>query len=173
MRKKKGSRYPIGKIISGGQTGADRAALDFAMARNIPYGGWLPKGRRTEDGALDPKYRLREMPTADYAKRTEQNVLDSDGTVVISHGFPVAGSALTLEFARRHERPCIHLDLKEISPETAAEKLVSWLVENRIRVLNVAGPRAGRDPAIYPAVMDLLERSIEAGRPTDVVLFDE
>ncbi|HPC85294.1 MAG TPA: putative molybdenum carrier protein [Smithellaceae bacterium] len=172
MHKEKISRYPIGKIISGGQTGADRAALDFAIARNIPYGGWLPRGRRTEDGALDSKYRLREMPTTDYAKRTEQNVLEADGTVIISHGFPVAGSALTLEFARRHERPCLHLDLKVLSPKQAAETLVSWLGENRIRVLNVAGPRAGRDPAIYPAVMDLLERSMETGRPVDVVLSD-
>ena len=165
-------RYPIDKIISGGQTGADRAALDFAIARNLPYGGWLPRGRKTEDGALDLKYRLQEMPTTDYAKRTEQNVIDADGTVIVSHGFPVAGSALTLEFTRRHDRPCLHIDLKEISPEKAAEVLVSWLGENRIRVLNVAGPRAGRDPAIYPAVMDLLERSIENAGPVDVVLFD-
>lgn len=172
VRKEKPSRYKIEKIISGGQTGADRAALDFAIARNIPYGGWLPRGRKTEDGALDLKYRLREMPTTDYAKRTEQNVIDADGTVIVFHGFPVAGSALTLEFTRRHERPCLPIDLKETSPEKAAERLVSWLGENRIRILNVAGPRAGRDPAIYSAVMNLLERSIETGRPVDVVLFD-
>lgn len=172
MRQEKISPYPIDKIISGGQTGADRAALDFAIARSIPYGGWLPKGRKTEDGALDPKYRLREMPTTDYAKRTEQNVLDADGTVIISHGFPVAGSALTLEFARRHNKPCLPIDLKEMSPKKASEALVFWLAENGIRVLNVAGPRAGRDPAIYPAVKNLLAQSIAGGRPVDVVLFD-
>jgi len=116
------------------------------------------------------KYRLQEMPTTDYAKRTEQNVIDADGTVIVSHGFPVAGSALTLEFTRRHDRPCLSIDLNETSPEKASESLVSWLVETRIRVLNVAGPRAGRDPAIYAAVMDLLERSIEARRPVDAVL---
>ena len=165
-------RYKIDKIISGGQTGADRAALDFAIARNIPYGGWLPRGRKTEDGALDPKYRLREMPTTDYAKRTEQNVLDADGTVIVSHGFPVAGSALTLEFTRRHGRPCLPIDLKETSLEKAAQSLVFWLEENRIRVLNVAGPRAGRDPAIYPAVMNLLRQSIAVEKLVDVVLFD-
>lgn len=165
-------RHKIDKIISGGQTGADRAALDFAIARNIPYGGWLPRGRKTEDGALDPKYQLKEMPTTDYAKRTEQNVLDADGTVIISHGFPVAGSALTLEFTRRHGRPCLPLDLKETPLEKAAQRLVSWLEENRIRVLNVAGPRAGRDPAIYKAVMNLLQQSIAGKKSVDVVLFD-
>ena len=172
VRKEKTSQYKIDKIISGGQTGADRAALDFAISCNIPYGGWLPRGRKAEDGALDLKYRLREMPTTDYAKRTEQNVLEADGTVIVSHGFPVAGSALTLEFTRRHRRPCLHIDLNEMSPEKAAEGLVSWLGGNVIRVLNVAGPRAGRDPIIYPAVMNLLQESIAGGRPVDVVLFD-
>ena len=165
-------RYKIDKIISGGQTGADRAALDFAIARHISYGGWLPSGRKTEDGALDPAYQLKEMPTKDYAKRTEQNVLDADGTVIVTHGFPVAGSALTLEFARRHNRPCLPIDLKETSLEKAAQSLVSWLRENSIRVLNVAGLRAGRDPVIYPAVMNLLRQSIVVEKPVDAVLFD-
>ena len=69
------------RIISGGQTGADRAALDFAIKHNIPYGGWVPKGRKTEDGTLPEKYHLQEMPTVQYANRTEKNILDSDGTL--------------------------------------------------------------------------------------------
>jgi hypothetical protein len=76
----------IQKIISGGQTCADRAALDFAICHNIPYGGWVPKGRKTDDGTLPEQYNLQEMPTGQYSKRTEKNVLDSDGTLIVSRG---------------------------------------------------------------------------------------
>lgn len=131
----------ITKIISGGQTGADRAALDFAIANNIPYGGWLPKGRKTEDGTLDLKYRLQEMPTTDYPKRTEKNVLDADGTVIVSHGFLTGGSALTTEFAKKHKKPWIHIDLTELAIKEASQRLDSWLTRHEIKVLNVAGPR--------------------------------
>ena len=74
------------KIISGGQAGADRAALDFAIGRNIPYGGWVPQGRIAEDGPFPERYQLEEMPTADYSERTKQNVIDSDGAVTVLHG---------------------------------------------------------------------------------------
>ena len=149
--------YKVEKIISGGQTGADRAALDFAIKNDIPYGGWLPRGRTTEDGTLSLKYNLKEMPTGDYSKRTEMNVLDSDGTVIVSNGFLKTGSAVTREFAIQHKKPWIHLDMKELSLEDAARELVSWLKKNEIKVLNVAGPRAGNDPAIYDTTLRLLE----------------
>ena len=154
--------YKIEKIISGGQTGADRAALDFAIDNNIPYSGWLPKGRTTEDGTLPLKYHLQEMPTGDYSKRTEKNVLDSDGTVIVSNGFLTLGSAVTREFAIEHKKPWIHLDMKELPLEEAAEKLISWLTENEIKVLNVAGPRAGKDPTIYDTVLRLLKATVSA-----------
>ncbi len=153
--------FEIEKIISGGQTGVDRAALDFAIANNIPYGGWLPKGRKTEDGVLSLKYHLQEMPTGDYSKRTEKNVLDSDGTVIISHGFLTGGSALTREFAIQNEKPWIHLDMKELNLEEASEILISWLTENDIKVLNVAGPRAGKDPMIYITASSVLKISLK------------
>jgi hypothetical protein len=149
--------YKVEKIISGGQTGADRAALDFAIENKIPYGGWLPKGRKTEDGTLPLKYHLQEMPTGDYSKRTEKNVLDSDGTGIVSHGFLKMGSALTREFAVQHNKPWIHLDMKELSLQEAAERMISWLTENQIKILNVAGPRAGNDPTIYDTTLRLLE----------------
>jgi hypothetical protein len=145
------------KIISGGQTGADRAALDFAIAQNIPYGGWVPKGRKTEDGTLPEKYRLQEMPTPEYSKRTEKNVLDSDGTVIVSHGFLTGGSALTREFAIQHQKPWIHIDLMKLSLKDASKALIVWLKENNIQVLNVAGPKAGKDPRIYEATLNLLK----------------
>ena len=147
----------IEKIISGGQTGADRAALDFAIANDIPYGGWLPKGRKTEDGILDLRYHLQEMPTTDYSKRTEKNVLDADGTVIVSHGFLTGGSALTREFAKQHKKPWIHIDLKELTIKDASERLTGWLKSHEIKVLNVAGPRARKDPEIYEATLCLLE----------------
>ncbi len=147
----------ITKIISGGQTGVDRAALDFAIEHNIPYGGWLPKGRKTEDGILDLKYKLQEMPTGEYSKRTEKNVLDSEGTVIVSHGLLTGGSALTREFAQKHGKHWIHIDLKELTLNQAAERLLHWIQEEEIEVLNVAGPRARKDPDIYSKTVELLK----------------
>lgn len=154
--------HRIEKIISGGQTGADRAALDFAIENNIPYGGWLPKGRITEDGTLPEKYHLQEMPTEDYSKRTEKNVLDSDATVIISHGFLTGGSALTREYAILHNKHWIHIDMNELSLDEAADAMIAWLSENQIRILNVAGARAGKDPSIYDTVARLLKVTLSA-----------
>ena len=97
----------IEKIISGGQTGADQAALDVAIKLEIPHGGWIPKGRITEAGILPEKYKLKEMPTDSYPKRTEKNVLDSDGTLILSHGKLTGGSVLTQNLANQHGRPCL------------------------------------------------------------------
>jgi hypothetical protein len=145
------------KIISGGQTGADQAALDVAIKLGIPHGGWIPKGRKTETGALDAKYKLKEMETPDYNKRTEQNVIDSDGTLIISHGRLTGGSDYTREMTLLHHRPWLHIDLNKTSVFQAAEKIKSWLTENEIKILNVAGSRASKDPAIYQAAVDIIE----------------
>lgn len=147
----------IEKIVSGGQTGADRAALDVAIRLGIPHGGWVPKGRTTEAGVLPDTYHMREMPTADYAQRTEQNVLDSDGTVIVSHGSLDGGSALTETLAREHGRPHIHLDMDTLSVSDAANTLKGWIEDNAIRVLNVAGPRESRDPDVYRVTAAVLE----------------
>jgi Circularly permutated YpsA SLOG family len=145
------------KIISGGQTGADQAALDVAIKLGIPHGGWIPKGRKTETGTLDAKYKLTEMETADYNKRTEQNVIDSDGTLIISHGRLTGGSDYTREMTLLHDRPWLHIDLNKTNAFQAAERIKSWLAENEIEVLNVAGSRASKDPAIYQATVDIIE----------------
>lgn len=121
---------PIEKIISGGQTGADRAGVDAAIESGIPYGGWLPKGRTAEDGTVPEKYSaMQEMNRGGYPKRTEQNVIDSDGTVIFSHGKPVTGSALTIKLARKHQRPWLYIDL---------------------------GSRESKAPGIYNQVKDIL-----------------
>jgi hypothetical protein len=153
----------ITRIISGGQTGADRAALDFAIKHNIPYGGWVPKGRKTEDGTLPEKYQLQEMRTGEYSKRTEQNVLDSDGTLIVSHGMLTGGSALTEFLAEKHQKPCIHVDLNLLSMQEAAQIINKWIQSHKLKVLNVAGPGASKDPKIYQATRNLLEKALSSG----------
>jgi hypothetical protein len=144
------------KIISGGQAGADRAALDAAIALGIPHGGWAPKGRWAEDGPLARRYRVREVDSSDPAVRTEKNVLTADATLIISHGPLTGGSRLTRILAHRHQKPVLHIDLAEVTLPRAVVKVRKWLLRHRPGVLNVAGPRASRDAAIYDAVRDLL-----------------
>jgi len=151
------------KIISGGQTGADQAALDAAIKLDIPHGGWIPKGRKTEDGTLPDKYNLKEMPTGSYQKRTEQNVIDSDGTVIISHGELTGGSKLTDKIAEKHKRPCLHIDLNTTPTFFAASIINAWIGLHKIEILNVAGPRASKDPEIYQDVKYIIEGVILLG----------
>lgn len=149
----------IRKIVSGGQTGADRAALDVAVERGIPHGGWIPRGRLTEDGPLPGRYRLRETETRSYAGRTERNVLDSDGTLIVSRGRLTGGSALTRRLAKRHGRPWLHVDLQAAAPDEAAARIRAWIEAGGIGTLNVAGPRESRDPGIYRAVVGVLRKA--------------
>ena len=148
------------KIVSGGQTGADRAALDFALQLGIPHGGWVPKGRRAEDGPLPDRYLLKETSAANYPERTEQNVVDSDGTLVISHGSLTEGSAYTIEMAIKHGRPWLHLDMERLTLQEASQRLRSWMATSSIEVLNVAGPRQSNDPRIYDTVLAVLLASL-------------
>jgi hypothetical protein len=147
----------IEKIMSGGQTGADRAALDFALKFFKPHGGWIPKGRITEDGPLPDKYQLEEMPTASYPARTEQNVIDSDGTVIFSRGKPTGGTDYTRKMVLKHKRHLVHIDLKLQTSYDAAYEILSTIEFYHIKILNVAGPRASKDPAIYNDVFKILD----------------
>lgn len=147
----------IRKIISGGQTGADRAALDAAIKLSIPHGGWIPRGRLTEAGPLPDEYNLTEMPSSSYPLRTEQNVIDSGGTLIISHGRLSEGSDYTRKMAIKHQRPWLHIDLNQAPAFKAATMIRSWLNENQIEILNVAGPRASKDAKIYSVVLKLIE----------------
>ena len=149
------------KIISGGQTGVDQAGLDVAIALNIPHGGWIPKGRLTEDGPLPEKYHLQEMTTKSYPKRTEKNILDSDATVIISHGNLTGGSALTKKLAQQHSKPWLHLDMDKMSVPYASRLLKTWVTDNGIKVLNVAGPRGSGDPKIYAVAFQVLESALK------------
>jgi hypothetical protein len=147
----------IVKIISGGQTGVDRAALDAAIRLGVPHGGWIPKGRLTEDGPLPETYALKETASAVYAERTEKNVLDADGTLIIARGKLRGGTAYTREMAVKHGRPWLHVDLRQTPAFRAALVIRQWIATHRIMVLNVAGPRASKDPRIYSDTLAMLE----------------
>jgi hypothetical protein len=143
----------ITRIVSGGQTGADRAALDVARELGIDSSGWCPKGRRAEDGVIPVHYPLEETPSRDYPQRTEWNVRDSDATLVLTLGTPDRGTALTLRLAARAGKPHLALDLgRNPNPSVA----IAWLERHRVKVLNVAGPRESRAPGIGPAVASFL-----------------
>lgn len=142
----------ICKIVSGGQTGADQGALDAAIEYCFPYGGWIPKGRLTENGPLPDTYRLQEMPTKDYKKRTLQNVLDSDATLIVSRGKVIGGTKLTMDYANKHGKNSKHVNLQEDFPLFVVPGVYSWIHQNCIKVLNVAGPRASKDAGIYDDV---------------------
>ena len=148
----------VTKIVSGGQTGADRGGLDAAIDLGIPHGGKCPKGRLAEDGTIPDRYKLRESPSSEYDVRTEDNVRRSDGTLICTFGRLTGGSRTTAEFARKHNKPFLHLDLNAIATDLAVEDVQQWLNENRVRTLNVAGTQASGSPGLYGAVKDLLLR---------------
>ena len=149
----------IRKIVSGGQTGVDRAALDAAQAAGVPCGGWCPRGRLADDGPIPPRYPLRETPTASYAQRTRWNVRDSDGTLILNRGALEGGTALTADAARKLGKPCLILDLSA-RPDPAAAR--AWAAAHRVRVLNVAGPRERRLPGIARQARTFLRRLLGA-----------
>ena len=150
---------PLRRIVSGGQAGVDRAALDVAIAFGIAHGGWCPAGRLAEDGRIPPHYALRETGSSAYGVRTEWNVRDSDGTLVLATGTPRGGSALTCQLARTHGKPLLIVDLADPPPPTAVHV---WLAAHAIDTLNVAGPRASTEHGIYERARAYL-RTLLAG----------
>ncbi len=148
------------KIISGGQTGADRAALDWAIKRGTPHGGWCPKGRKAEDGTIDQRYHLVETPTDDYSLRTEWNVRDSDATAVFSIAKELlGGSLLTFALAEKYNKPVIHL-CKQDERANHAHALRSFIDRFGISVLNIAGPRESNEPGVYQFVSGILDQAL-------------
>lgn len=154
-------RSSVRKIVSGGQTGADRAALDFAIENNFDYGGFVPKGRIAEDGRIPDMYeKLIETDSAEYEQRTELNVINSDATLIVSHGDLRGGSLFTKNMAEKHGKPYLHIDFNELSIEQASAMVRAWLEALRCKVLNVAGSRSSLDPRIYQKTKDLLSLSL-------------
>ena len=134
------------KIISGGQTGVDRAALEWAMANRIPHGGWCPKGRKAEDGVIPPRFHLKETGSENYSMRTRRNVRDSGGTVIFSKELGLTGGTQeTADVAKEIKKPLLHL-ISSMEVKEAAKRLDVFLKDHGIVVLNVAGPRASEEP---------------------------
>ena len=142
------------RIVSGGQTGVDRAALDTAIRLAIPHGGWCPQGRLAEDGVIDVDYQLTETPTKDYRQRTEWNVRDSDATLILYDGELEGGTRLTAELGTRMQKPCLTVDIHTRADIPAFRQ---WLEKHQVQTLNIAGPRASRHPLIYDKACNLLD----------------
>jgi hypothetical protein len=152
--------FAVDCIVSGGQTGVDRAALDAAIELGIPHRGWCPKGRKAEDGVIPFRYQLQETSGSDYAERTRRNAEDSDATLILtdspSSDLPLrGGTLLTWSFCQQLARPVLVIRLRRPGPD---KRLQDWLADHRVGVLNVAGPRASKHPELYAAAKAYLLR---------------
>lgn len=150
----------ITRIVSGGQTGADRGGLDAAIHCDLPHGGWCPKGRKSENGIIPAKYQLQDMNSASYLKRTEANVVDSDATLIFTYGKATGGSKKTIEFAKKHGKAHLHIALDQYSRDEVVHWIKRWFEGDVTKptppaqcVLNVAGSRESKAPGIQEAVM--------------------
>jgi len=165
----------IAKIISGGQTGADRAGLDASLTAGVAHGGWCPRGRLAEDGPIPDQYELIESESPWYATRTEWNVRDSDATLVFSFGPARGGTGATIGYAKRLHRPWLHLMLENLTDQQAEERIMDWLKNmpkqkslkldsefqsknknHQNLTLNIAGSRASSSPLIYGRVYEIV-----------------
>ncbi len=146
------------KIVSGGQTGVDRGALDAALACGFPCGGWCPAGRLAEDGPIADRYPLRELPGGGYLDRTIRNLEDSDGTLVLFFGDLEGGTQQTVLHCRKRTRPCKLIDLSRTDVDAVVQEIVEFIAEHGIRVLNVAGPRASKVPTARRLAFDCIAR---------------
>lgn len=144
------------KIISGGQTGVDRAALDVAIELGLKVGGWCPKGRLAEDGIIPEKYPLIETSTSDYAQRTSINVQDSDGTLIISFGKPFGGTKLTVDECIKFNKPHLNLNALELNLAEAVKLVCGFISNHKLGTLNIAGPRHSDEPRGYSFTKHLL-----------------
>ncbi len=158
----------IACIVSGGQTGVDRAALDVALLLGIPCGGWCPRGRKAEDGTIAERYPLQETQSSDYRQRTAANVLAADGTLILHRGRLMGGTAFTVRTAKHAPRPFFIVDLKTSPPQLNA---LTWIRDHQIRVLNVAGPRESQARGIYRQARRWLYDLLVRG--TDVSCYDK
>lgn len=150
------------RIVSGGQTGVDRAALDAALELGVPCGGWCPSGRRAEDGPIDKHYPLTETNTDQYVDRTRRNVADSDATLIVYFNTLEGGTKKTVQYCRQHHKPFLALDMASLDESAAVAGLVTFILENKVGVLNVAGPRASKQEQAYPVTKSLITSMLES-----------
>jgi hypothetical protein len=145
------------RIVSGGQTGVDRGALDAALGADFPCGGWVPGDRMAEDGLIPDRYPLTILPNGNYRQKTRLNVVDSDGTAILYEGSLGGGTRLTRDLCELLNRPCILIGARENpDPIAAAAAVVKFVADNNIETLNVAGPRASAWVAGYRFAADVI-----------------
>lgn len=161
------NHHGIEKIVSGGQTGVDRAALDAAIVLGIEHGGWCPRGRTAEDGTINTKYKLQEHASSDYAARTRQNIIDSDGTLILYRQRLQGGTQLTNRLAKEFDKPLLRVRLDR---PVNFQRIVEWLQQHQLRVLNVAGPRGSSHPDLYTLAFDALCKLF---RTTSTLPYDD
>lgn len=155
----------VTKIISGGQTGADRAGLDFALEKGIPCGGYCPKGRIAEDGPIDVKYPLTEMASKDYLVRTKKNVQEADGTIIFTLGPLGRGSKRTMDFCTELNKPCLWIDGQDDGVDYVdsefefGQRIAAWIEKHDVQVLNVAGGRESKSPGIHTFTLNVLRKA--------------
>jgi hypothetical protein len=148
------------KIVSGGQTGADQAGLEWAIEHGVPHGGWCPKGRRSEDGAIDPRFTLTETPSANYLERTEWNVRDSDATLIVTMGATLdGGSKQTAEFAKKLGKPWLHF-----RPGVHPKFIARFLDKHKVKTLNVAGKRESSAPGVSELTRQTLSAALQVNQ---------
>lgn len=145
-------------IISGGQTGVDRAALDAALEWGIPCGGYCPKGRRAEDGKIPSVYPLRELPSPHYPERTLKNILQSDGTLVIYFSSLEGGTAMTVELCHKNDKPILLLDGDAWKLQQSVLALIEFCQNYQLKILNVAGPRHSKSPQAHEYTFNMLRQ---------------
>jgi hypothetical protein len=153
------------KIISGGQTGVDRAALDVALKHGIDCGGWVPAGRLDELGKIPEKYPLRELPNGSFADRTLQNVRDSEATVAMYHVDLSGGTKYAIDCCVELKRPYLLIDAAKTSAEDAANAIVDLVREHKIDILGVGGPRESEWPGGYDYAYRVLELFVRRTLP--------
>lgn len=151
----------IRKIISGGQTGAEQAALDVAIKLGIEHGGWVSSRHIAEDETLLDKYQLQEMEQTNYARVTEQNVLDADATLILFQNQITGGCAISRRLAEKHKRLLLAIDLNTMAAFQAAQKVEPWITAHNIKILNVTGPKTGEGPDIYQLTLEILETALQ------------